>query len=67
MSERYKLWRVDPKKIRYFVNRNIIFDETQIIIILCKKLKKIKEKDHIKIKPSNDELGYLEVLDDKIQ
>ena len=64
VSEWYKL---EFREVRCFVSRDVTFDETQIIIIMCKDLRKVMEKVHVKVEPSNNELGGLEILHGKVQ
>lgn len=47
----YKLWRLELGEARCFVSRDVIFDETRMVM-MCKDLEKGKEKIHVDVEPS---------------
>jgi len=42
----YKLWRMEPREARYYVSREITFDEA-LMAMICRDLNKGKEKFHL--------------------
>jgi len=58
------MWRLELGDAKFFVNRDITFDETRMTM-MCRYPDKGKEKIHVEVEPSSDGSNHLEVLDDE--
>jgi len=56
---RYKLWRLKPEEVRYFVSRDVTFDETRMTM-MHKDLKIGEKKVHVEVDPSTSGSDCLE-------
>jgi len=50
--KRYKLWRLEPRKVRCFIIKDTTFDEIRIIVVY-RNLEKGKEKAHVEVESSS--------------
>jgi len=55
---------LELKKAKYFMSRDVTFDETQMTM-MCKDIEKGKERVYVGVKPFTNGSNYLETSNDK--
>jgi len=60
----YKLWRLEPREVKFFISKDVTFGETQIVI-MCRNPEKGKETVHVEVEPFDDGSNHLEVSEDE--